>query len=39
MRTRDAAQPATQPMSLSFPVTVSAVQQLSPTFRRITIGG
>ena len=34
------AQPmTTQPMSLAFEVTVSSVQQLSPTFRRITFGG
>ena len=47
MKTRhDApAQPLTahpltaQPMSLAFEVTVSSVQQLSPTFRRITFGG
>ncbi|MDE8589394.1 siderophore-interacting protein [Arthrobacter sp. NQ4] len=42
MKTRESAathQPATQPMSLAFEVTVSAVQQLSPTFRRITFGG
>lgn len=47
MRTREtaaaqqiAAQPmTTQPMSLAFEVTVSAVRQLSPTFRRITFGG
>lgn len=36
MRTREYA---TQPMSLAFEVTVSAVQQLTPTFRRITFGG
>ncbi|MDP9988539.1 NADPH-dependent ferric siderophore reductase [Arthrobacter oryzae] len=47
MRTREtaaaqpiAAQPVSaQPMSLAFEVTVSAVRQLSPTFRRITFGG
>lgn len=42
MKTRDnaPAQPVTaQPMSLAFEVTVSSVQQLSPTFRRITFGG
>lgn len=30
---------ATQPMTLAFDVTVSAVQELSPNFRRITFGG
>lgn len=46
MKTRETAtqpvatQPlSTQPMSLAFEVTVSSVQQLSPTFRRITFGG
>ena len=42
MKTREttaAQQQATQPMSLAFEVAVSAVQQLSPTFRRITFGG
>jgi len=34
-----ARQVNTQPMSLAFEVTVSSVQQLSPTFRRITLGG
>ena len=35
-----AAQPmTTQPMSLAFEVAVSAVRQVSPTFRRITFGG
>ncbi len=29
----------TQPMTLAFDVTVAAVQQLSPNFRRITFGG
>lgn len=33
------AQFATEPMTLAFDVTVSAVQELSPTFRRITFGG
>jgi NADPH-dependent ferric siderophore reductase len=28
-----------QPMALAFQVTVSAVQELSPTFRRVTLGG
>ncbi|WP_324643459.1 siderophore-interacting protein [Pseudarthrobacter sp. LT1] len=37
MKIRQSA--ATQPMSLAFEVAVSAVQQLSPTFRRITFGG
>ncbi len=32
-------QPATEPMTLAFDVTVSAVQELSPNFRRITLGG
>ncbi len=32
-------QPATEPMTLAFGVTVSAVQELSPNFRRITFGG
>ncbi|QCP00303.1 siderophore-interacting protein [Arthrobacter sp. 24S4-2] len=31
--------PATEPMTLAFDVTVSAVQELSPSFRRITFGG
>ena len=42
MRTREPATTqnmAVQPMSLAFEVTVSAVQQLSPTFRRVTFGG
>ncbi len=30
---------ATEPMTLAFDVTVTAVQQLSPNFRRITFGG
>ncbi|XAS67242.1 siderophore-interacting protein [Micrococcaceae bacterium Sec5.7] len=37
MRTRAAA--TTQPMTLAFGVTVSAVQELSPNFRRVTFGG
>lgn len=37
MKTRDIA--ATEPMTLAFEVTVSSVQELSPTFRRITFGG
>ena len=37
MKTRETA--ATQPLSLAFQVTVSSVQELSPTFRRITFGG
>lgn len=32
-------QPATEPMTLAFDVTVSAVQELSPNFRRVTFGG
>ena len=32
-------QPATEPMTLAFEVTVSSVQELSPNFRRITFGG
>ena len=31
--------PATEPMTLAFEVHVTAVQQLGPTFRRITFGG
>jgi len=34
-----ARQVSAQPMSLAFEVTVSAVRQLSPSFRRITFGG
>ncbi|WP_251042082.1 siderophore-interacting protein [Arthrobacter sp. ISL-30] len=30
---------ATEPMTLAFEVTVSAVQELSPSFRRVTLGG
>ena len=30
---------ATEPMTLAFDVTVSAVQELSPNFRRVTFGG
>ena len=30
---------ATEPMTLAFDVTVSAVQELSPSFRRVTFGG
>lgn len=37
MKTRDIT--ATEPMTLAFEVTVSSVQELSPTFRRITFGG
>ncbi|HCC38870.1 MAG TPA: NADPH-dependent ferric siderophore reductase, partial [Arthrobacter bacterium] len=37
MKTRDIA--ATEPMTLAFEVTVSSVQELGPTFRRITFGG
>ncbi|MDE8670450.1 siderophore-interacting protein [Pseudarthrobacter sp. H3Y2-7] len=37
MKTREIA--ATEPMTLAFEVTVSSVQELSPTFRRITFGG
>jgi NADPH-dependent ferric siderophore reductase len=37
MKTRSIA--ATEPMTLAFEVTVSSVQELSPTFRRITFGG
>jgi iron complex transport system ATP-binding protein len=37
MKTRDIA--ATEPMTLAFEVTVSSVQELSPSFRRITFGG
>jgi len=32
-------QPATEPMTLAFEVTVSSVQELSPNFRRIIFGG
>jgi NADPH-dependent ferric siderophore reductase len=32
-------QPATEPMTLAFDVTVSAVQELSPNFLRVTFGG
>lgn len=32
-------QPATEPMTLAFDVTVTAVQELGPNFRRITFGG
>ena len=32
-------QPPTQPMTLAFDVTVAAVQELSPNFRRVTFGG
>lgn len=31
--------PATEPMTLAFEVQVTAVQQLGPNFRRITLGG
>lgn len=37
MKTRDIA--GTEPMTLAFDVTVTAVQELSPNFRRITFGG
>ena len=37
MKTRDLA--TTEPMTLAFNVTVTAVQELSPNFRRITFGG
>lgn len=30
---------AVEPMTLAFPVTVTAVRQLSPNFRRVTFGG
>ena len=33
------ARPATEPMTLAFDVQVTAVQQLGPNFRRITLGG
>ena len=42
MKTRQSAstqQRTAQPMSVAFEVAVSAVQELSPTFRRITFGG
>ncbi|MEE2570432.1 siderophore-interacting protein [Pseudarthrobacter sp. J64] len=34
-----AAGTRTEPMTLAFDVTVSSVRQLSPTFRRVTLGG
>ena len=37
--TRSQASTAVEPMTLAFDVTVSAVQDLSPNFRRITFGG
>ena len=37
MKTRGPA--TTEPMTLAFEVTVSAVQELSPNFRRVTFGG
>src|SRR5919112_3942692 len=37
MKTREVA--STEPMTLAFEVTVSAVQELSPNFRRVTFGG
>ena len=37
-RTRPAAT-AAEPMTLAFEVQVTAVQELSPNFRRITFGG
>jgi NADPH-dependent ferric siderophore reductase len=40
-RTRAALKtlPATEPMTLAFEVQVTAVQQLGPNFRRVTLGG
>jgi NADPH-dependent ferric siderophore reductase len=36
---RDRPGLATEPMTMAFDVTVSAVQKLSPSFRRVTFGG
>ena len=39
MMTRETTAATTEPMTLAFEVTVTAVRELSPNFRRITFGG